>query len=87
MRPGLVDPLPASGQDAVRALQSGPCHRDRQGCLRFVALRASNLLLLTMLFPVGHRRARATRINPWISGTSLVLAGLAMVVAGISPGG
>ena len=87
MRPRPVDPLPASGQDAVRDLQSGPCHRDRQGRLRFVALRGSNLLLLTMLFPVGHRRARAARITLWIFGPILVSAGLAMVVVAISPGG
>jgi hypothetical protein len=46
---------------------------------RFLALRVSNLLLLTMLFLIGYRWARATHSNPWIVGSILLLVGLAMV--------
>ena len=54
---------------------------------RFVALRVSNLLLLTMLFLVGYRWARATRSNPWIFCTTLVLVGLVMVAIVMALGG
>jgi VIT1/CCC1 family predicted Fe2+/Mn2+ transporter len=59
-----------------------PVFRDR-----FVALRVSNLLLLTMLFLVGYRRARATHGNPWIVGLILLLVGLVMVAIAMALGG
>ena len=54
---------------------------------RFVALRVSNLLLLTMLFLVGYRWARATHSNPWIVGSILLLVGLVMVAVAMALGG
>ena len=54
---------------------------------RFVALRVSNFLLLTMLFLVGYRLARATQSNPWIVGSTMLLAGLVMVAIAIPLGG
>jgi hypothetical protein len=54
---------------------------------RFVALRVSNLLLLTMLFLVGYRWARVTQSNPWIVGSILLLAGLVMVAIAMALGG
>lgn len=54
---------------------------------RFVALRVSNLLLLTMLFLVGERWARATRTNPWIVGSILLLVGLVLVGIAMALGG
>jgi hypothetical protein len=54
---------------------------------RFVALRASNLLLLAMLSLVGYRWARATNSNPWIFASILLLVGLAMVSIAMALGG
>ncbi len=54
---------------------------------RFVALRVSNFLLLTMLFLVGYHWARATRSNPWIFGSTLVLVGLIVVFIVMALGG
>jgi hypothetical protein len=54
---------------------------------RFVALRVSNLLLLTILFLVGYRWARATHMNPWIVGSVLLLVALAMVSISMALGG
>jgi len=52
-----------------------------------VALRVSNLLLLTMLFLVGYLWARATHSNPWIVGSILLLVGLVMVAIAMALGG
>jgi hypothetical protein len=54
---------------------------------RFVALRASNVLLLAMLFWVGFRWARATHGNPWVFGSALLLLGLVLVGIAIPLGG
>jgi hypothetical protein len=54
---------------------------------RFVALRASNLLLLTTLFVLGFRWARATHINPWLFGSVLLLGGLLLVGIAVALGG
>ena len=54
---------------------------------RFVALRVSNLLLLTILFLVGYRGARVTHSNPWIVGSTLLLVGLVMVAIAMALGG
>ncbi|MFO1477440.1 MAG: VIT1/CCC1 transporter family protein [Verrucomicrobiota bacterium] len=53
----------------------------------FVALRASNGLLLACLFGVGYRCARATNNNPWIFGLALLVAGLVMVGIALALGG
>jgi VIT1/CCC1 family predicted Fe2+/Mn2+ transporter len=54
---------------------------------RFIALRASNLLLLLTLFLVGFRWARATNTNPWLFGSILLLGGLALVGIAMALGG
>jgi hypothetical protein len=54
---------------------------------RFVALRVSNLLLLTMFFLVGYRWTRATRGNPWVFGSTLMLVGWVMVAIVMALGG
>ena len=54
---------------------------------RFLALRVSNFLLLTMLFLVGCRWARVTHSNPWIVGSIMLLVGLVMVAIAIALGG
>ncbi len=54
---------------------------------RYLALRASNLLLLGLLFLLGWHWARATHSNPWLFGTSFLLAGLGMVAIAIAFGG
>ena len=54
---------------------------------RFIALRLSNALLLTMLFIVGYRWARITNSQPWVVGGSLALTGLVMVLIAIPLGG
>jgi hypothetical protein len=51
------------------------------------ALRVSNALLLALLFFVGHRWARHTPANPWLVGTGLLAAGLALVALAIRLGG
>jgi len=54
---------------------------------RLVALRVSNALQLALLFAVGWRCARATRRNPWLFGSALLLFGLAMVGIALALGG
>lgn len=54
---------------------------------RFLALRVSNVLLLSMLFVVGYRWALATNSNPWLVGGALCLTGLIMVLIAIPLGG
>lgn len=54
---------------------------------RFTALRVSNGLLLTLLFLVGYRWARATHSNPWRVGSILLLSGLVLVGIVMALGG
>jgi len=54
---------------------------------RFVALRVSNLLLISLLAWVGVRWARVVHGNPWWFGSALVASGLAMVGIAIALGG
>jgi len=54
---------------------------------RYLALRVSNLLLVGLLFLTGWRWARATHSNPWVFGTSFLLAGLGMVLIAMAFGG
>jgi hypothetical protein len=54
---------------------------------RFVALRVSNVLLLTLLFLAGFRHARATLGNPWVVSFGLLAAGCVLVAATIALGG
>ncbi|MFI5316321.1 MAG: VIT family protein [Myxococcota bacterium] len=51
------------------------------------ALRVSNALLLALLFLVGYRWARHTPANPWLVGTGLLVAGVALVALAIQLGG
>lgn len=52
-----------------------------------LALRVSNVLLLAMLFLVGHRFARDTMARPWLVGTVFLLFGTALVAMTIALGG
>lgn len=52
-----------------------------------LALRASNAILIALLFIVGFRWARHTALNPWITGLALMFGGLAMVALAIALGG
>jgi len=52
-----------------------------------LALRVSNVLLVALLFLTGWHWARATNSNPWVFGTSFLLAGLAMVFIAMAFGG
>jgi VIT family len=54
---------------------------------RFLALRVSNVLLLTMLFLVGYRWAQATNSNPWVTGSTFAAVGLILVGIAIPLGG
>ena len=54
---------------------------------RFLALRVSNGLLITMLFLVGYRWAQDTNSSPWQVGTLLLLGGLILVGVAIALGG
>ena len=54
---------------------------------RFVALRVSNLLLLTMLFLIGYRWGRGTNSNPWMVGSIMLVVGLVMVAIAMALGG
>ncbi len=53
----------------------------------WVALRVSNGVLLFLLFYAGYAWAKYTVANPWISGFSFLVGGLAMVVIAILLGG
>jgi VIT1/CCC1 family predicted Fe2+/Mn2+ transporter len=54
---------------------------------RFMALRVSDLLLLSVLFLVGYHLGRALRTNPWILGSVVFLVGLVLVAIVIVLGG
>jgi len=54
---------------------------------RHLALRVSNLLLVCLLFLTGWHWARATHSNPWVFGTSFLMAGLGMVFIAMAFGG
>jgi VIT1/CCC1 family predicted Fe2+/Mn2+ transporter len=54
---------------------------------RFMALRVSDLLLLSVLFLVGYHLGRALHTNPWILGSVVFLVGLVLVAIVIVLGG
>jgi hypothetical protein len=51
------------------------------------ALRASNAILLALLFYLGYRHAQHTLAKPWIAGLVFLLTGLLLVVVAIQLGG
>lgn len=51
------------------------------------ALRASNILLVALLFVVGYHWARYINANPWVAGLGLLGFGLALVAVAIALGG
>jgi VIT1/CCC1 family predicted Fe2+/Mn2+ transporter len=51
------------------------------------ALRASNALLVGLLFVVGYQWGVAAYVRPWRSGLAFLLAGLALVAVAIALGG
>jgi VIT1/CCC1 family predicted Fe2+/Mn2+ transporter len=53
----------------------------------FVALRASNLVLVLLLFLVGYWWARVTETNPWATGLTVMVLGVAMVGLAVALGG
>ena len=53
----------------------------------FVAVRASNAILLVLLFITGYWWARYTLGRPWLVGLGLLLFGALLVVAAIPLGG
>jgi VIT family protein len=52
-----------------------------------IALRASNAVLIGLLFFVGWRWAAYTGASPWRTGLSMTVLGVALVVVGIALGG
>ena len=54
---------------------------------RFVALRVSDMLLLSLLFLVGYHLGRALHTNPWILGSIVFLVGLVCVAIVVTLGG
>jgi hypothetical protein len=52
-----------------------------------LALRVSNVILLSLLFIVGWRAARHTLARPWIAGSVFLLVGLLLVALAIPLGG
>jgi hypothetical protein len=53
----------------------------------WIALRASNAILIALLFVTGVRWARYTTLRPWRTGLTFVVAGVALVVLAIALGG
>lgn len=53
----------------------------------WLALRVSNVVLLTLFFVIGYRWATYTSIPPWKAATRLTLFGAVMVAAAIALGG
>jgi VIT1/CCC1 family predicted Fe2+/Mn2+ transporter len=53
----------------------------------YVALRVSNLLLLIMLFVVGHQWGKHANANSWATGVVCLVAGLALVGVAVALGG
>lgn len=53
----------------------------------WVALRVSNLILISLLFVTGYRWARYTTLHPWRTGLSFTVAGVGLVAIAISLGG
>jgi len=53
----------------------------------WIALRASNALLIGALFVVGYRWAKYTSFNPWLAALTLVGLGVALVLIAIPLGG
>lgn len=54
---------------------------------KLLALRASNAILLVLLFWCGYFWARFTGVNRWLAGLSMTLIGLLLVVTAILLGG
>lgn len=54
---------------------------------RFLALRVSDLLLLSMLFLVGYHMGRVLHTNPWTLGSIVFLVGLVLVAIVVTLGG
>jgi hypothetical protein len=52
-----------------------------------LALRASNLVLVALLFGVGYRWAKFTSVAPWVAGAGLMSLGIVLVAIAIALGG
>jgi hypothetical protein len=53
----------------------------------WIALRSSNAILILLLFVTGYRWARYTALWPWLTGLTLMVAGVALVLIAIALGG
>lgn len=53
----------------------------------WIALRASNAILIVLLFVTGYRWARHTALVPWLTGLALMILGVALVGIAIALGG
>jgi VIT1/CCC1 family predicted Fe2+/Mn2+ transporter len=53
----------------------------------WLALRISNAILVILLFLTGFLWARYTRLRPWLTGTTFLFAGLALVAVAVALGG
>ena len=54
---------------------------------KYQAMRASNAILLALLFWCGFFWARYTGVNRWLAGLAMTLIGVVLVVAAIALGG
>jgi VIT1/CCC1 family predicted Fe2+/Mn2+ transporter len=53
----------------------------------YLAIRASNIVAIAMLFAVGYWLAKHGGHNPWRTGFSVVLLGVVLVGIAIALGG
>lgn len=92
----IAPPKPVTRKDLLGGLESGllvfAC--SVPAVLPFLlfdeprfALRASNTILLALLYYLGHRHARHTLARPWIAGLVFVVVGLLLVALAIALGG
>jgi hypothetical protein len=92
----IAAPRPVTRKDLLAGLESGllvfAC--SFPAVLPFLlfdeprfALRASNTVLLVLLYYLGHRHARHTLAKPWIAGLVLLLTGVFLVSVAIPLGG
>jgi len=53
----------------------------------WIALRVSNGILVLLLFLTGYLWARHTSLRPWLTGTTLMVSGIALVAVAVALGG
>jgi hypothetical protein len=96
VKTGPIAPQPLTRKDLLGGLESGllvfAC--SFPAVLPFllfdeprIALRASNTILLALLYYLGYRHAQHTLAKPWIAGLAFLVAGLLLVAVAIQLGG